>query len=197
MSSLDRIATLRAIPSLADVKAKPYPRVKKLGQPLCLALDLSTSCIGWALGNKKEIFQYGKFVFADRPMGDKLLAFYDALTELVKTFQPDRVYVERPMSRAGRTTALHNQVFGIVRLVVLQVMGYEMLDAFIVSAKTVKTRLGVRPGQDHDDRKKIMVNHVNRVLGLKLKFHPGSKLQSQDDIADAIAILLAFVVRSE
>ena len=193
MSGLDRIATLRAIPSLADVKAKPYPRVKKPGQPLCLALDLSTSCIGWALGNKKEIFQYGKFVFADRAMSDKIHEFHTALTELILTFQPDRVYVERPMSRAGRTTALHNQMLGIVRLVVIQVLGKELLDAHIVSAKTVKQRLGVPPGQDHDHRKKIMVNHVNRVLGLKLKFHPGSKLQSQDDIADAIAILLAYV----
>jgi Holliday junction resolvasome RuvABC endonuclease subunit len=196
MTNHERLPTLRPIPSLDEIKAKPYPRVKKSGQPVCLALDLSTSCVGWALGNKKEIFQYGKFVFSDRPIGDKLMALYSALCQLLAIFKPDRVYVERPMARRGNTTALHNQVLGIVRLATLQITGQEILDGHIISPITVKRRLGVQKGRDHDHNKLIMVNYVNNALNIKLKFHPGSKLQSQDDIADAIAILLA-VVRVE
>lgn len=191
MTPHDRVPTCRAIPSLEAIQAKPIAHRGR--KQIRLALDLSTSCVGWALGAGTEILAYGKFVFADdREMGDKLVSFADHLLVLLKTFKPHRVVAERPMSRRGQVTALHNQMLGVVRHIVFQHLSVEVLDTHLISPITVKNRLGVRKGKDHAQNKQYMVEHINEVLGLNLKYHPNSKLQTQDDVADAIAILLAW-----
>lgn len=120
-----------------------------------------------------------------------MVAFKSYLLTVFKTYGPDRVIVEKPISRHGKTTALHNQLLGIVRLIAIESLEYEIEDRHLVSPRTVKGILGVKAGDDHNHNKRIMVEYVNETLGLKLQYHDNSKLQTEDDIADAIAIILA------
>lgn len=194
---VDRVPTLRAVPTLEAIKAHTHPARVNQRESVTLAFDLSSSCIGWAVGTTSEVIAYGKFIFADRVMGAKLDALIPALLVLFETFKPKRVAAERPMAHRGPTTALHNQILGIVRLVAYQHSKLDILDVNLLSPRAIKKRLGVVKGRNHDHNKVIMVEYVNKVLGLNLKFHPNSKLQSQDDVADALAVLLALAGKAE
>jgi Holliday junction resolvasome RuvABC endonuclease subunit len=196
----ERLPAGRGFPTASEITSNPNPaRIVAKGKvkpakksQVILTLDLSTSCVGWAVGEEPRLVNYGKFVFTDdREFGEKMLAFKAYLLTIFTTYRPDRVIVEKPISRHGNTTALHNQLLGVVRLLAVEALEYEIMDRHLVSPRTVKALLEVKAGDDHNHNKKIMVEHVNKAFGLKLQFHENSKLQTEDDIADAIAILLA------
>lgn len=198
MARRERLPAGRGFPTAQEIESNPNPvRIIAGVKPrkpaaIILALDLSTSCIGWAVGQEPRLVNYGKFVFTDdREFGERMVAFKSYLLTVFKTYGPDRVIVEKPISRHGKTTALHNQLLGIVRLIAIESLEYEIEDRHLVSPRTVKGILGVKAGDDHNHNKRIMVEYVNETLGLKLQYHDNSKLQTEDDIADAIAIILA------
>lgn len=193
----EKLPAGRGFPTVQEIASNPNPvRIVAGVKPrkpakVVLALDLSTSCIGWAVGQEPRIVNYGKFVFTtDRDFGERMVAFKEYLLGILDTYKPERVLVEKPISRHGKTTALHNQLLGIVRLIAIEYLNFEIEDHHLVSARTVKSVLEVKAGDDHNHNKRIMVEYVNKSLGLRLQYHENSKLQTDDDIADAIAILL-------
>jgi Holliday junction resolvasome RuvABC endonuclease subunit len=157
-----------------------------------LTLDLSSTCIGWAVGTDDEVLiNYGKLVLTDdRHLAEHLEALATYLRVILLTYRPTLILVERPVA-LGRTSITHNQVLGAVRLVSAQTLGLIITEADLVSPNTIKKATGVVAGRDHDHNKALMVNHVNETLGLHLQYDKHSKLKTDDDTADAIAILLA------
>jgi Holliday junction resolvasome RuvABC endonuclease subunit len=200
--SRKRLPAARGFPSIQEIRGNQHPvRVKVKGKtptgraarrkPVTLCLDLSSSCIGWCVGQEPAIINFGKLVFTDdREMGERLAAFAEYLSVLFETYSPDRVLVEKPVARRGATTALHNQILGVVRCLAFTHLDLNVLDRHLIPPRTVKTTLEVPAGDNHDHNKLLMVEQINRTLGLNLQFSAHSKLTSDDDTADALAILL-------
>lgn len=183
------------VPTIQEVVANPlvHREGEDISSPLILGLDLSTSCVGWALGRAGKVERTGKLVFKDKAgKGESLAVWEDFLALLLTTFTPDILLAEQPQSRAANTTKRHNEMAGIVRKVWYQIQGVEMDDSWFIHPKTIKKALKVPRGRDHDDNKIIMVNKINGLYGLHLKWHKGSKYISDDDIADAIAVLVTY-----
>lgn len=188
----------QGFPSVEEIKGNPLP-VRGKVKTRVLALDISTTCIGWALGEDKEVVRWGKLVFkTTAEIGEKLLAWNEFLTVLLDVYEPDKLLVESVLSRRANTTKRHSEMHGITRKVWRRYTGEEIKKSWFVSPKTVKSALGVRRGNDHDENKLIMVNEVNaRLPHLGLRYDSGSAYTSDDDIADAVAVLLAYWTKNQ
>lgn len=179
-----------AIPSLVEIKANRVPRCKKK-QTRDLGLDLSISCIGWAFGIDKDLYSWGKFIITGdaSSVGAKLALIRDFFMSLLETFAPDRLFIEKPLLGRGNTTRRHLEILGLVRALWFEYKGEEVLPSWVVSPMTVKNALKVKRGHKHSRNKKIMVYAINEMYGLNLRYGSRNKLSSDDDIADAIALL--------
>lgn len=188
-----RVPTATPIPSLAELQANPIvlkANKKKARGAVILALDLSSSCVGFAVGVGRRRHAQGKLVFkTTAEIGAKLGAFFAFLLALLALYKPERLVIEKPLTRRGATTARHNELLGVARLAWLEKTGEEILDSWIISSVTVKNVMGVERGGSHDENKKIMIRKINSLYGLSLKFDPNSKLKTDDDVADALAVL--------
>lgn len=185
--------TGQSFPSLEQIKANPIPATRGKRPVIELALDLSTSCVGWAVGADRKLARYGKFVFKSTSgPGEKLCALEEWLITVLLTYMPERVLIEKVVTRRGNTTLRHAEVLGIVRKVWYEITATEIPDAWLVSSITVKNVMKVERGGNHEQNKRIMLNKVNQLYNLKLHFDPNSKYKSDDDSADAIAVLTTY-----
>lgn len=186
----------RGFPDIAAIKANPIRGNKGQQKDPDFALDLSSSCIGWACGIRPRLERFGKFVFKTTAgTGEKLVSFESYLEALLETYAPARLLVERPNPK-GNTAVRHNELLGIVRKVWFEYSELEIEDEWLLAARTVKAQMKVRPGSNHDENKIIMLNKINGLYRLGLRWDKNSKIKSDDDIADAIAVLTAFWRRS-
>jgi Holliday junction resolvasome RuvABC endonuclease subunit len=191
-------------PSANEIRANPIPirvtssKAMSVKPTTVLALDLSSSCIGWAVGIDKNLVAYGKFVFKTTSAinGDKLATFISYLTVILETYGPQKVLVEKTLMGKGDTTVRHLEILGVVRATVFKILGLEILESWLIPAKTVKRLLKVKKGRDHAHNKQIMVEKINQLFNLRLKCE-SSKIESDDDIADAIAVLVAYYRRGQ
>ena len=155
-----------------------------------LSLDISGSCVGWAIGVDRHLVKYGKYVFkSTMSQGEKILAFSELLTNLF-TYEPNVVILEKPLNRAK--SKKHHEFLGVLRLRWQQYSGNsDIPEDNLLDPRTIKKQLHVEPGKSHKENKNRMVEKINLLHGLKLKFHPTSKSPNlnDDDIADAIAVL--------
>lgn len=186
------VANVTGFPSIEEIKACKLPSRKKKSQR-DLGLDLGSRCLGWGFGIDKKLIKYGKFVFkSNASTGNKLEALYVCIDTLVTSLQPTRIIIEKPPTRRGSTTARLHEQLGIIRAVWARYRdGEDIKPSWLLAPKTIKRALEVRSGVNHKDNKKIMVNKVNELYNLKLKFAQNSRYDSDDDIADAIAVLEA------
>jgi Holliday junction resolvasome RuvABC endonuclease subunit len=162
-----------------------------------LALDLSTRCVGWAVGERRDLLAYGKLVVkSTAEVGQRLDALEDALRELIRAVEPERLLLEKPLSRKGVVTMRHNEIVGIVRKVFFEETGGEILDSWIIAPASVKKSLGIERGGSHEENKRLGVERVNQLYGLGLRFHKSSKIETDDDTADAILVLSAYWQRN-
>lgn len=181
----------QGFPSIEQIAANPI--LGSHGQkPLTsLALDLSSSCVGFAVGidETRSLERMGKFVFKTTAgIGEKLFTFEEYLSGLIVNYWPDRLLVERP-SIHGKTAERHMELLGITRKVWFEATHSEIDPKWLIHPKTIKTAMKVPAGANHTQNKIIMVNKVNQLYGLSLKFDKNSKYKSDDDTADAIAVL--------
>lgn len=181
-------------PSIEEIRANPIvARGKEKAVLTDLAFDLSSSAVGWAVGANRKLQRYGKLVFKTTAgPGEKLVYFEEYLDTLIQTYWPKALIVERPLSKKANTTARHFELLGIVRKVWAEHTGGELLDNWIISPTTIKSLMQVQRGADHTQNKIIMVNKINQLYGLSLKFDKNSKYKTDDDTADAIAALTTF-----
>lgn len=161
-----------------------------------LALDVSGSCTGWALGVNGKLEAKGKFISkATSPKGEKLMSFSLWLESLLTSKTPDVVLIEKPYKgRNSNVLANISKFIGVVELVAFKTLNLVLKEEWFIDPKTIKKSLQVKKGMDYDDNKRIMVARINSLYGLKLKFGKNkSKKYNDDDVADAIALLHTFL----
>lgn len=181
----------QGFPSLKEVQGNPIRASKRKAVKVDLALDLSSSCVGWAAGAGRKLERYGKFVFVEgRGIGEKLVGFEEYFEVLLQVLAPNRLFIERPHTK-GATASRHNELLGIVRKVWYQFSETEVETGWIIAPRTIKSLLEVESGGNYDENKKIMVARINELYDLGLRWDRHSKYKSDDDVADAIAVLTA------
>lgn len=170
----------------------------KKTSPIIIGIDSSTTCTGYAVLQKEKgkykLIKYGKIIppaiqSKTHPKGISYLkvceAIYSELEKVVGNCGSDNVTIvfEQPNSfRNGDTTRKLCGLYGILRYMVSIRFGIEPLEA---NTKTVKS---VVCGNGNAD-KKAMVDTINKMYGLKLKFSTSqNKEKSDDDISDAIGV---------
>lgn len=156
-----------------------------------LSFDVGTSCTGFAFGTDNNILAWGKYV-ADKKNADEgelLVEFSKWIDKNIVTLtkKPTRVVIESPYYKMNIRT--YGQLMKYVGMVQREVYRQTGIECEFVSASSVKTKIGVKKGVTYQERKLNMVNHINSLFGLNLKFHKSNKKISDDDIADAIALL--------
>jgi Holliday junction resolvasome RuvABC endonuclease subunit len=165
-----------------------------------LALDVSGTCTGWAYGVYGKLEDYGKYIQKQSgSKGKKLAQFADWLTSLLEAKKPTVILIEKPYrGRNSNVLANLSKFIAVVELCAYLTLDLELEESWFLDPRTIKRLLKVQKGQDYDDNKRIMVNRINSLFGLKLKYSSKkSKKLTDDDIADAIAILVAHWSRDD
>jgi len=189
--------TAVSIPSEKEIEASALPSINGKKQRRVLGFDLSSTCVGWALALDGKILTYGKYVFkSTAKLGEKANAFRGFVAVLLDTYSPDVLLVEKPLSGRRINNQPTIELVGVLRELWFAKTGSEILKSWFLTAKLVKLRLNVPLGHSHDRNKELMVSKINQLLGLKLKYDRNSKYKSDDDVADAIGVVLAYVKRN-
>lgn len=161
------------------------------GNTKVLAFDISKKCVGWALGVDGELVNYGKFVFkTTTDLGERILSFWEFLEALVAAYSPDIIVLEEPLRRAK--VRVHFEFLGVLRLLHMMHYGENIPDNRLISPTMVKKHLHVKRGKGHDENKRIMVDKINQMFSLSLNYHKHSAIEGDDDVADAIAVLVTW-----
>lgn len=164
-----------------------------------LALDLSSTCVGYAVFENLDLYKYGKFLQKGKDHGEKFSHFAPWLLAIYELFQPDNVLVELPHGgNRGRAFEVLTQYVAVVLLTHFQFFQKELPDSHRLYPTTIKAQLKVVSAKDHDKNKAIMVERINGMFDLALYYSPyeKSKLKNDDDIADAIALGVAWLLRT-
>jgi Holliday junction resolvasome RuvABC endonuclease subunit len=173
-----------------------------------LALDTSSVCVGWALFEGATLVAYGKHQQRGTEHDERLVNFEDWLRALLKEHRPEVVVVEAPYAGRRRFTyGVLMLYLAVVLMVHMRHFGCPMPSAQRVAAHQVKRLCGVqrakqggafeKKGSAHETNKRLMINRINELYGLDLRFKAGDKTKrvSDDDVADAIAVGHAWIVR--
>lgn len=185
--------TATSIPTFEEIKDSAPDSFP--GQ-VTLALDISGKCIGWAIGMEGELLLSGKYVFkGTASKAEKLYAFYELLESLYTGYEPTMLVSERPDPRAG--TRNHFEFLGVLRLFWFEKQSKDLEEKQLLGARTIKKHMHVdlaKGDNRHAKNKQLMVHKVNTLFGLDLKFDitTGSSYRNDDDIADAIAVLVTY-----
>jgi hypothetical protein len=162
-----------------------------------LALDTSSSCIGWSLFEHGQLIDYGKWVVLGKGHGEKRLRFREWLHDKLVETSPHHLILEKPF--AGRfpgAFAVLIRYVGVVEEVHVEHFGDEIPPANEVEAHLIKKTIGAAKGRGknhdavHDSNKVIVLALVNERFRLSLKWKQDDrkKTTTEDDIADAIAL---------
>jgi Holliday junction resolvasome RuvABC endonuclease subunit len=126
-----------------------------------------------------------------------LASFESWLDELLMNYSPDQVLLEKPFFGHRRNT------YGVLQMYVAIVLasyyrwsGGEIPSENRIAAHEVKRRLKQPKGKSYEDRKRLMVRTINKRFNLRLRFKakdPSKKL-SDDDTADAIAVVWSWIL---
>lgn len=165
-----------------------------------LALDTSSSCVGWSFFRDGLPVVHGKFVPVSADHGSKLVEFQDWLLEMLAEHSPDHLAVETPYPGRRRFAfGVLMMYYGVVLSTHVRWFGVEMPPESRVAAADVKRLNQMPKGTSYEARKRAMVLEMNRLYGLSLRYknHDSKKQVSDDDIADAIAVNTAFHVRMQ
>ena len=163
-----------------------------------LSLDISSVCVGFAVHEGGKLMHFGKHIQAGKHHGARLASFRAWLHEMYRKFEPHQVVLEAPYAGRKRFT------FGVLMMYVAVVLQThyewrqeEMPDENRVQSSVVKRILRVKRGKTHEERKKLMVQLINTLYKLNLRFKADDKTKkvSDDDTADAIALGRAFLLR--
>jgi Holliday junction resolvasome RuvABC endonuclease subunit len=160
-----------------------------------VGLDVSSVCVGYAVFDDDELVAYGKYHQLGEEHGEKMVAFQGWLTTLLKEFTPDCFVVEQPYPGQRRHTyGVLSMYVGLVLMAHWAHYRAEMPKKHRVPAHRVKRLLGVPKGQTHAENKEIMVAEINRRYGTGLRYRrtDTSRHSTDDDVADAIALVAAW-----
>lgn len=159
-----------------------------------LALDLGSKCSAYAFGSEGEVLSYGKWVVKEQSSGndhgEALLSFSKWLSRVIHKMpkRPQMVVIEQPYAGPNmHTYAVLCKFWGVAEREVKRLAPESQIST--ITASSVKRGLAVKKGSSHKENKVNMIKRINRLMNIDLKYH-SNKNKTQDDIADAIGILL-------
>ena len=174
------------------------------GDERVLALDTSSTCVGWAVFDNGSLVQHGRFVQQGHGHGEKMTNFRLWILGMLAEFRPTHLIYEAPYrGRNGSIFGLLSKYAGVVDAAAFEFFQAELAPECVVPAKDVKRAIGapkVLPGrgkrkrkssdEQHSQNKRVVLTMVNERFGLGLKYEKNDKTKkvSQDDEADAIAL---------
>jgi Holliday junction resolvasome RuvABC endonuclease subunit len=170
---------------------RPAVTLSTLEPERVLCLDVSSKCVGWAVFQDGELAQHGRYLQEGVGHGERLFHFHGWLLAMLSELEPTQLIYEAPYSGRMRFTfGVLSRYAGMVDAAHFQFFSEEIPSDNAVPAHLVKRAIGARKGASHTDNKRIVLNMVNQVFGLSLKFkeNDATKKVSQDDEADAIAL---------
>jgi len=164
-------------------------------------LDLGSKASAFAYGQDGLLEKYGKFI------SDKSLVKETNHPKILKTFaswlsktinllptKPSVVIIESPYwNRNAHTYKILCMYLGVA----LMQIARSIPNAEIIQMPpaTVKQILKVPKGKTHKERKVNMVKKINKLHGLRLRYNGTNKENTDDDVADAIALLDAYFIQ--
>lgn len=167
--------------------------------PACLlALDLSSKCVGWSVFTHGDLSAYGKYLQRGAGHGEKLARFGPWLEALIRETHADVVILEQPFNGRNRN-AYRVLLMYVAKVVELHWRRFhrELPPTCQIPPTTVKRLLKFPRGADHAANKRIAVEAINGLYDLDLtyKHNDVTKEESDDDIADAIALGRAYLLQ--
>jgi Holliday junction resolvasome RuvABC endonuclease subunit len=164
-----------------------------------LTLDIA-SAVGWAFGAGGRVIGYGKYVGDNSDEhGERLVKLSKWLSKTIHSLPapPDLILIEPPyLGRNTKTFAVLNKYLGVVQREVYRITEKECT---FMSSKEVKSILKLPKSRNHDQQKRNMVRLANQLLGTEFKFvnnRSTKSKKSDDDIADAIGLLIAWWIKN-
>lgn len=164
-------------------------KAKALKVTHVIGLDTSTTCVGYAVfklsAKNRTLVKYGKIV-VPKELGylQKCEHIISKIENVISAVEVSSavVVIEQPNSfRNGETTRMLSGLYQIVRYMLYIRFGLEAIEANTKSVK--KTVCG-----NGNAKKPEVVETINKLFGLKLKFHKSNKDKTDDDTSDAIAV---------
>lgn len=162
-----------------------------------LALDTSSTCVGWAIFDDGKLLYHGRYRQKGRAHGEKLRDFRLWLLGMYTQYAPAQIVYEKPFAGRRRNTfGVLTMYVTIVLLTHYELNSCELPEGNAVAARDVKRRNEMRKGKNHEQNKKLGVLLANKLYGLRLKFKSKDKTKkiSQDDEADAILLGRAWLI---
>jgi len=163
-----------------------------------LALDISSKCIGYAVFEGTELVDCGRYRTEGKEHDERLLRYQVWLLALLENVRPEEFIFERAFSGRQRNAYGVLMLYHGVTLATWFAYSQTSLpDTHRIQAKAVKRLLQLKPLPSHDARKRQMVQEMNRLYGLRLKWksHDPLKRVSEDDTADAIGVGRAWLIQ--
>lgn len=165
-----------------------------------IGFDISSVCVGYAIFKGLELEEYGKYIQIGKQHGEKLKNFSLWLDAMLSKYKPEHVVIELPHG-GGRGVAFTvlTMYVAMVYASHFRVLGRELNISHCLYPSAIKSNLGVMPAKNHDQNKEVMVAFINNLFRLSLRCNPTDKTKktTDDDIADAIALVVAWLIRSK
>lgn len=165
-----------------------------------LGLDVSSVCVGWALFDSGVRIQHGKFLMPGDDHAERLVAFEAWLQAHLERVEADELVVEMPYpGRRRHAYGVLMMYFAVVLMTYRRVFARPMPTTSQVPAARIKRVLRLPKLTEHAERKRQMVRIINEryALNLKYKERDPKKRISDDDVADAIALVDVWLTLQE
>lgn len=165
-----------------------------------LAIDSSSTCVGYAVFDGELLVAYGKYIQVGDDHGEKLAGFRHWLIEQYVKYEPHEVVFEAPYSGRRRFTyAILSYYVATILESHFSHFGIELPKVNKVAAHMVKKLNQMPKSASHEGNKKQAVLLANQLysLGLKYKTNDKTKKVSDDDVADAILLGRAWLLAQE
>lgn len=170
----------------------PHPTQRVLG------LDISSRFVGWALFEDLEPVAHGLLKLGSGGHGQRMTEYHEYLLQLFDRCKPTDVVLELPFAgRRRKTYGILIQYIAITLLAYYQHFGLELPDENKLQAREIKHLLRVPRGDNHDENKELMVDLINSMFRTSFRFdaYDTKKAFSEDDIADAYAVVWAWLLK--
>ena len=155
-----------------------------------LALDMSTHRTGWATMVDNE-YKYGAISSASKDVEKRIGIMRDSILKIIQEYNIDTVIMEevRPDGMNNRTGKVLNWLQGCVTVAIYEYN--KKISVETIGTNTWRAALKIQKwGVQRDEFKRKDIDFVNTHYGLSLQYN-------QDDEADAICILTAYMKNKE
>src|SRR5574344_57210 len=162
---------------------------------MIMSLDMSTTCIGWAIFEEDNLIDYGKIIpkIEDLEWRDRIQNFIPQLHSLMKKYMPTKIYAEN-------VPLVHNKAvltlvqLGAVQGALIGLCYSHNVEVEFIQVATWRSNLGLLDEKKHRDELKVKsLELANKLFGINLACvftksgnYNGNK--SDDDISDAILV---------